>query len=74
MGKINGKFEVLGKFAKAEFTHGPTPSYDQKTTEINVDYVMKQFKARLMSFVEIYRFNRERPNFWQAGIGLQVQI
>jgi hypothetical protein len=28
----DGKFEILGKFAKAEFTHG-NPNYDQKTTE-----------------------------------------
>ena len=72
--QINGKFEVLGKYAKAEFTHGTTASYDQKTTEINFNYVIKQFKARVMRFYKDYRFNREMPNFWQAGIGLQVQI
>jgi hypothetical protein len=69
-----GKFEILGKYAKAEFTHGPTPSYDQKTTEINFNYVIKQFNARVMSFYENTRFNREHSNFWQAGIGLQIQI
>jgi hypothetical protein len=69
-----GKFELLGKYAKAEFTHGPTPSYDQKTTEIDFDYIIKQFKARIMSFYEDTRFNREQPNFWQAGLGIQVQM
>ena len=74
MGKLNGKFEILGKFAKADFTHGSTPSYDQKTTEVNFNYIISQFKARVMSFYRDTRFNRERKNFWQLGIGLQIQI
>jgi len=69
-----GKFEILGKFAKAEFTHGPNANYNQKTTEVNFNYVMKQFNARIMSFYRDTRFDRERQNFWQAGIGLQFQM
>ena len=74
IGKFKGKFEILGKYAKAEFTHGTTPSFDQKTTEINFNYVIKQFNARVMSFYEGKKFNRELPNTWQAGIGLQIQM
>jgi hypothetical protein len=74
IGKINGKFEVLGKYAKADFTHGFGPSFDQKTTEINFNYVIKQFKARVMTFYKDTRFNRVEPNFWQAGVGLQIQM
>jgi hypothetical protein len=73
-GKFKGKFELLGKYAKAEFTHGTAPGYDQKTTEINFDYVIKQFNARIMSFYEDQRYNREQPNTWHAGIGLQIQM
>ena len=69
-----GKFEILGKFAKAEFTHGATPSYDQKTTSVNFNYIIKDFKARVMTFYEDTRFNREKHNFWQAGIALQIQM
>ncbi len=69
-----GKFEILGKYAKAEFTHGSGPSYDQKTTEVNFNYVIKQFNARIMTFYEDTRFNREVPNSWQAGLGLQIQM
>ena len=69
-----GKFEILGKYAKAEFTHGITPSYHQKTTEINFNYVIKQFNARVMSFYKDTRFNTVRTNSWQAGVGLQVQM
>jgi len=69
-----GKFEILGKYAKADFTAGSTPSYNQKTGEINFNYVMKQFNARVMSFWQIVRFNRQNPNFWEAGLGLQIQM
>ena len=70
-----GKFEILGKFAKAE-------SFDQKlhvvqkTTEVNLNYLIKQFNARIMTFYDDTRFNKTSlvPNFWQIGIGLQVQI
>ena len=74
IGKYNGKFEILGKFAKADFTHGATPSFNQKTTEINFNYVIKQFNARVMTFFEDKRFNRGQPNTWYAGIGLQIQM
>jgi hypothetical protein len=69
-----GKFEILGKYAKAEFTHGLTPNYNQKTTEVNFNYVIKQFNARVMTFFKDTRFNNVRPDFWQAGLGLQVQM
>jgi hypothetical protein len=69
-----GRFEVLGKYAKANFTQGTAPSYNQKTTEINFNYLVKQFNARFMTFYKDTRFNRGRPDFWQAGIGLQIQM
>jgi len=69
-----GKFEILGKYAKAEFTHGATPNYNQKTTEVNFNYVIKQFNARVMTFYKDTRFNRQNPNFWQVGVGLQIQM
>ncbi len=74
IGKFNGKFEVLGKYAKADFTLAATPNYDQKTTEVNFNYIIKQFNARVMTFYKDTRFNRLEPNFWQAGIGLQIQM
>jgi hypothetical protein len=69
-----GQFEILGKYAKAEFTHGAPPSYDQKTTAFNLNYVIKQFNLRVMSFGQSVKFNREKTDFWQAGIGLQIQM
>ena len=75
-----GKFEVLGKYAIAEFTDrlsgvGPaTMSYRQNTTEVNFNYIIKQFDARVMSFYRDTRFNGVQRNNWEAGVGLQLQI
>ncbi|HEY4087195.1 MAG TPA: hypothetical protein VGM43_14720 [Bryobacteraceae bacterium] len=76
IGKFHGKFEVLGKYATAEFTHALTPSYRQKTTEFNFNYVIKQFNARVMTFYKDTRFSGAGtpPDFWQAGVGLQIQM
>jgi hypothetical protein len=73
-GKVKGKFELLAKYAKADFTHGTGVNFDQKTTEVNFSYIIKQFNARVMSFYEDQSFNNVRTDFWQAGLGLQVQI
>jgi len=73
-----GNFEILGKYAKAEYTHAGisagNPNFDQKTTEVNFDYVIKQFKARVMTFFKDTKFNRVLSNSWQAGVGLQLQM
>jgi hypothetical protein len=72
-----GRFEVLGKFAAAKFRDGVTAinlDYNQKTTELNLNYVIKQFNARVMMFYKDTRFDAVKNNFKQVGVGLQVQI
>jgi len=74
-----GKFEALGKFAEAEYTGGvgmasQNPSYRQKTTEVDFSYIIKQFDARVMAFGKNTAFNGVQQNFWEAGVGLQLQI
>lgn len=74
-----GRFQILGKYAITEFTTGVlggagSPSYRQNTSEVNLNYIIKQFDARVMSFYREARFNSVRSNSWQAGIGLQLQI
>jgi hypothetical protein len=74
-----GKFEVLGKYAIAEFTdhigtiHGDK-SYRQNTAEVNFNYIIKEFDARVMSFYRDTRYNAINKNSWEAGVGLQLQI
>lgn len=74
-----GKFQVLGKFAIAEFTDGfagasLNPSYRQKTTEVDLNYVIKKFDARVMAFGKKTSFNAVHQDFWEAGLGLQLQL
>jgi hypothetical protein len=72
-----GKFEILGKYAKARFSRGISATdinYHQKTSEVNFNYVIKDFNARVMSFYKNTKFTGVRNNFWQVGVGLQVQM
>jgi hypothetical protein len=74
---MTGRLEVLGKFAKATFSNGITPldrDYEQKTTEVNFNYVIKQFNARVMLFYLQKNFTAVQPNDKQIGVGLQVQM
>ena len=72
-----GKFEILGKFAKARFREGLSAvdtDYDQKTSEINFNYVMKQFNSRVMIFYKDTRFDAVQTGFKQFGVGVQLQM
>jgi hypothetical protein len=72
-----GQFEVLGKFGEARFREGLTPDnvdYNQKTTELNFNYVMKQFNSRLMIFYVDKRFDAVQTNSKQVGAGVQLQL
>jgi len=74
-----GKPQILGKYAMAEFTDGigspgSNPSYRQQTTEADLGYIIKQFDARFYAFGKVTSFNHVQTNFWDAGLGLQLQI
>jgi len=73
-----GRFEALVKYAYARFREGTqsflTPNYNQKTTELNLNYVIKQFDARVMIFYKDTRFDLVNPNNKQFGVGLQLQM
>lgn len=72
-----GKFEILGKYAQARFSRGITRAdvpFDQKTTEFNFNYVIKDFNARVMSFYQKTRFTSVNTNTWRIGVGLQIQM
>lgn len=72
-----GRFEALAKFAQARFREGITlidRDYDQKTTELNLNYVIKQFNARVMIFYKDTRFDAVREDFKQIGVAIQLQM
>ena len=56
-----GKIEILGKYAEASFDRGVTAAdiyYTQKTSEANLNYVIKEFNARITDVLheqEIFR-------------------
>ena len=69
-----GKVQLLAKYAKADFTRGTLASYNQKTTEGNINYLIKDFNARVMTFVRKTSYSRGTPDYWTAGVGLQLQM
>jgi hypothetical protein len=72
-----GRFEALGKYAHARFREGRRSidaDHDQKTTELNLNYVIKQFNARVMLFYKDIRFSAVRPDHKQVGVGMQIQM
>lgn len=72
-----GKFEILGKYAFADFTRGITLAdidYDQKTTEFNFSYIMRAHNARLMFVFLDTDFSGVKTDFWRAGAGIQIQM
>ena len=74
---MTGRLEVLGKFAKASFRNGLTAldrDYDQKTTELNFNYVIREFNARVMVFYLQKNFSAVQANDKQVGVGFQVQM
>jgi hypothetical protein len=74
---VSGRFEILGKFAKASFSNGLTGldlDYDQKTTEVNFNYVVKQFNSRVMLFYLQKNFSAVQPNDKHVGVGIQLQM
>ena len=74
---LTGKFELMGKYAKANFSKGlgaADRDYSQKTTEVNFDYIIRDFNARVMIFYKDTRFDAVQPNSKQVGVGVQLQM
>jgi hypothetical protein len=76
MGLI-GRFEILGKYGQANFSDvriPNSPDYSQKTTEINFNYLIKQFNARVMVYYLQKNFSAVQANDKKFGVGLQLQM
>lgn len=74
---MGGRFEILGKYAKAQFRQGVTlldQDYDQTTGEFNFNYIIKEFNARVMIFYRQLSYNAVLSNNKQFGVGLQLQM
>jgi hypothetical protein len=68
-----GKLQVLGKFGETTYDFVGADSR-QKTTELNLNYLIKDFNARVSLFYIDQSYDNAGPDSKQLGIGLQVQI
>jgi hypothetical protein len=72
-----GRFEVLGKYATATFSNSSDATlsdYDQDTSEFNLNYVIKEFNARVMFFFKNTTYSAVKTDFIQVGVGMQIQM
>lgn len=74
LGGIQGQFQVLGKYAVA--THETAVSFtDQDTAELNLNYIIKAFNARVSLFWIDTTFDGPAgTDSTQVGLGVQFQI
>lgn len=69
-----GKFQILGKYAQATYEYG-AGDIDQDTLELDVNYIIKQFNARVSLFYIDSSFDPQLgSDAKQIGLGLQVQL
>ena len=72
-----GQFELLGKYGAATFSQDRSAVYsdfDQKTSEVNFNYILNEFNARLMIFFKNTDYSDVRMDDVQVGVGLQIQM
>lgn len=76
-----GKFQVLAKVGEATFEDNVPPinpnDVDQKTIELNLNYIIKQFNARISAFyidIDVESNSVSTLDSKQYGVGLQVQM
>ena len=70
-----GKFQVLGKYGEATYENTVLGDVDQETIELNLNYIIKDFNARISLFYIDVSFDPVTGgDASQIGLGLQVQI
>lgn len=73
-----GNLQVVGKWAEASFDYATGIDVDQTTIELDLNYIIKEFNARISLFVIDVDMSPTsvlvRPDGTTMGLGLQVQI
>jgi hypothetical protein len=73
-----GKFQVLGKYGQTTYDFATGIDVDQKTLDLEVNYIIKTFNARVSLFYIDVDYSPSpvtvSPAVTQIGLGLQVQI
>lgn len=68
-----GKLQVMGKFGETTFDFIGS-DVKQKTTELDLNYLIKDFNARVTVFYIDQDYDNATTGSKQFGVGLQVQI
>jgi hypothetical protein len=73
-----GKFQVLGKYGRAKFDDSAKVAdisdYAQRTSEFDLNYIIKDFNARVSLFYKGTFAESGVGDNRQIGVGLQLQI
>jgi len=73
-GSDKGKFQILAKYGQANFDFG-TADLDQDTLEVDLNYLIKTFNARISLYYLDKSFDPDVGGDSQTvGLGLQVQM
>ncbi|MGV3590399.1 MAG: hypothetical protein ACO1PZ_01845 [Gammaproteobacteria bacterium] len=70
-----GRLQALAKFSRATYSGGLTaadPDYDQDTTELNLNYIISGYNARLSLFYMDTRFDAVQQDSKRIGLGLHL--
>jgi len=74
-GSDKGRFQVLGKFGTATYDSLFGDDIDQDTLEIDLNYIIKQFNARISLYYLDKSFDPlEGSDTSTIGLGLQIQM
>jgi hypothetical protein len=73
-----GRFQPLVKYAHANYTFetGPTPTDTQKTVDVELNYIIKQFNARVSLYYLDVKYDHGIAGIDHkvVGLGLQLQM
>lgn len=71
-----GKIQLLAKYAKADYSRGAALAndYNQETTEGDVNYVIKDFKARVGLFIRDTNYSQSATKADNTAIGVTLQL
>ena len=73
-----GRFQPLVKYAHADYTFdtGPSPKDTQKTLDVELNYIIKQFNARISLYYLDVKYDHDVAGIDHkvVGLGLQLQM
>lgn len=70
-----GRFQLLAKYGEATFEFATAGDVEQRTSEVDVNYIIRNFNARLSLYWLDTRFDPATGrDFSELGFGVQVRI